>query len=78
MPKEYINDRYLIPNQLTGEGPQPDDMACVQVGWSRGGGDVQVSVIDAAGEGLTVHLGEVETARLRRVLRRARTQAFDV
>lgn len=76
MPKEYINDRYLIPNQLTGEGPQPDELGAVQVGWARDGGDVQVTVIDAAGNGLTVHLGEVETIRLRRVLQRARRQAF--
>ena len=85
MPKEIVNDRYLMPNQLTGEGPQPDTIPFVRVGWNRDAGDVQIATTapdgvslqpTPEGNGWFVNLDRDGINRLIRALRKARDAAY--
>lgn len=77
MPKETINNRYLVPNQLTGEGPQPDQITSLHVGWDAKQGTAQVSITRLTPEvSFSVDLDRDGINRLIRALRRARDAAF--
>lgn len=85
MPKEYVNDRYLVPNQLTSEGPQPDAIPCVRIGWQREIGEVQIATIapdgvtlqpTPEGNGWFVSLDRDGINHAIRLLRKARDAAY--
>jgi hypothetical protein len=83
MPKEIINNRYLLPNQVTGEGPQPDTITHLHVGWTPNLGSVQVAALaggdyanDLERPGYYVDLDRDGINRMIRILRKARDAAF--